>query len=331
MNKVVRIVIYSVWGIFSLLILVYLTFPTDVLRDVIRTQAQKALGSSYEIQIDDVSLMGLTGVSMEGIRLLPTGNTVATEGEAQGGDTGEGEEGGEGVPTTTFPTLIDEASGTVGLGSLLRGDPEVDFEIEVGGGVVYGSWGRDEENAARHVATVSAENVSIERIGFISSALGGITVGTLTGHVSLGYNEERRLDGGTIALVIDNFTRGPGPLPIPGLPAAPYLETPTRFGQLRVEATLDGSDINIDAFESVGGPDVEFQVLGRVSLRSPLADTSLFLTLQLGYSEQWKMDNGFESAARSIPLLRQACTADNQCAIALRGGVRQLPPQPLGP
>ncbi len=74
-----------------------------------------------------------------------------------------------------------EASGTVGLASLIRSDPEVDFEVALGGGILYGSWSRDAEQAGRHVFDLSAESVPLERVGFISTAFGGLHVGVCAG------------------------------------------------------------------------------------------------------------------------------------------------------
>lgn len=330
MNKVVRIIIYVAWALLSLLVFIYLTFPTDVLRDVVRGQLTAQLKGTHRVDIDGLSLAGLTGIRIEGLRLLPT---AALEAQPSGDDeASEPDEGG--APSQLMPTTVDEVTVTASLLSLISGDPEVDFDLRIGDGELYGSWSPHPDSPGGHVLEVSSQSLPVMRLGLLTQYVKSTLTGTLTGHVRLEYpragaNGRPALGGGEVDLAFENAVRGPGPLPIPGLPAAPYLETPTRIGDIRLQWQIEGTEVNFEAFEGIGGPDLEFQVTGRATLRQPLAETQIFATLLLGFSQEWMDANGLGAAMRSIRLLQDGCTG-SQCRFALRGSLGRMQTQPLG-
>jgi type II secretion system protein N len=326
MNRIVRILVYVAWAILSLLVFIYLTFPTDVLRDAAKVQIEAGLGGSYEVLIDEASLAGLTGVTLEGLRLLPRAGLAATPEATEGGG-GDGGPGG-GAPRLTLPTLIDEATITVNPLTLGRPVPELDFDLRLGQGSIYGSVTPDAGGTGAYRVQVNIDNVALlPNLGILSNALGARMSGIVTGQAELRYGRSPEgrpvLSGGALTMVIQSLVRGPGPLSIL------YLETPTRMGTLEVGATLEGSDLNIQTFQATGGQDFEMQVGGRINVRSPLAETTLYLTAHLGFAPEWMVENGLTGAFEADPTLRAAC-ADNQCALRLQGRVADgVRPEPL--
>ncbi|MBN1946123.1 MAG: type II secretion system protein GspN [Bradymonadales bacterium] len=337
-NRIVRVLVYILWGLFSLLVCIYWTFPTDTLALIIRAQIDQRVGHRYLVRLDEVSLAGLTGIKLTNFWLTPIRQTDQTAESAtsapyhqQADREGSGEPAapvGTDPPPLVFPNRIDHATVTVGLLSLLRNDPEVSFEAKIGEGLLYGSWKRHPTITEGHQLSVSADGVPLNALGLISQAAQAAVTGTLTGHLTLSYNAENRLHEGELQfLQIDDLVRQAGPIDV-GSVSIPLI-TPTRFGQIHAQAVLDGPELTINRFDAMGG-DLEVTVPsgGRLTMRTPFGQSFLRMTLQLRLQEEWMLTNEMDGLLRNIRLLREACEG-YECAVAITGPVAQIQAQPL--
>jgi type II secretion system protein N len=342
-QRILRGLIYTLFSIFALLIGVYLTFPTDVLADVIKAQGEAALGHRYTIDIEDVSLAGLTGVTIEGMRISP----VREPGPAptpEGSEAGEAAEGGgtSGPPAApALDTYIDEASVVVNLLSLLGGDPEVTFEAEIGEGEVYLAWRRDAENPGGHRLTTQVRDVPLLSLGILINTLKAPLTGSI-GSIDavLRFSPEGRIAGDRMDIRLDELTRSAGwqSLGTSGL----TLLTPVRLGRVWLSTELEEDHVNVTASNIENpyseGPrstdppieerDIDLSLEGRITPRFEEPGESLArLTLQLALDSTFVDANDLGQPLRQIPPMNRACD-NNVCAFLLTGPLNRLQLQP---
>lgn len=333
MNKILKIFSYIIFGVVSLLVFVYLTFPTDTLGTMIQAQGEAALGFKYQIEIEDVSLAGLTGLSLEGIRITP----IAVEAPAEDDDL---EGGGGGPPRVALATVIDELNLTVRLFSLL-GDPVGSFEAIMGSGRIDGSWRADEETEGNHVLTLNVRDIPVSALGLIQNMIQAPLAGNITGFVELHLAPDLTISDAVIKVAISSLARGPGLQPLKGGMFA-TLVTPTRLGNLWLSAPIEEQTLNLtlsngppedsDILGMLDGaaaqPDLDLNIDGRLQLRRPFGESISRLVIALEMQNEWVEQNDFSGIMRNIPLLRQSCTG-NQCAMSLSGPIGSAQPQPL--
>ena len=336
MNKALKIVSYTIFAIFSLLVFVYLTFPTDTLGAVIKAQGEAALGFRYQIEIEDVSLAGLTGLELENVQVIPitAESSPAEEGEADLEDSG-------GPPVIAIPTVIDRVVVTGSPISFLARDPSVSFEASIGGGQIDGSWKADAELEGGHVLLLNIRNVPMLSLGLLLNYVKAPFTGNLTGFVELHLDAQGVIQTGLVKVACANFVRGPGYQPLGAEYFVTFL-TPTRLGDLWFETTVgdatsdltlsnrppEDSDIAAMIGAASGEADIDVYLDGRLNLRSPFSQSLSRLVLQLEFLGGWVDSNDFGGPLRNIPLLRQSCT-NNQCAMTLSGPLAQARPQPF--
>ena len=334
MNKVIKIVSYTIFALFSLLVFVYLTFPTGTLGSVIKAQGEAALGFKYQVSIEDVSLAGLTGLELENVLVTPIEATV-TEAEADDNlrDTGP--------PVIAIPMVIERVVVTGNPISLILGDPSVSFEANIGGGQIDGSWKPDDELEGGHVLQVNIRNVPVLSLGWVLNTLQAPFTGNITGFIEVHMDSQGVIQGGMIKVALANLIRGPGYQPLGQEYFVTFL-TPTRFGDLWLDTSLEeatadltlsngppeDNDIASMIGSATGQPDIEVFLDGRLNLRTPFSQSLSRLVLQLGLAGTWIDENDFGGPLRNIPLLRQSCS-DNQCAMTLSGPLAQARPQPF--
>ncbi len=332
MNKVLKIFSYVIFGLVSLLIFVYLTFPTDTLGSMIQAQGEAALGFKYQIEIEDVSLAGLTGLSLEGIRITP----IAVEAPPEDADL----EGGGGPPRIALPTVIDELNLTVRLFSLL-GDPVGSFEAIMGDGQIDGTWKPDEDTEGSHILTLNVRDIPVSALGLIQNMIQAPLAGSVTGFVELNLLSDMTISEAVIKVAISGLARGPGLQPLKGGMFA-TLVTPTRLGNLWLSAPIEDQTLNLTLSNgppedtdilgmlegAAGQPDIDLNIDGRLQLRRPFGESISRLVIALEMQDEWVEQNDFSGIMRNIPLLRQSCTG-NQCAMSLSGPLGTAQPQPL--
>lgn len=322
-NTVLRVAIFGLWGVFSLLVSIYLTFPTDTLGAVIKAQGEAFLNFEYRIALQDVSLAGLTGVSVEGLGIHPFRG---------GEEDGEGEESDEagGLPRMALSTQIEEATVLINPLSVASGDPNVSFEVEIGGGVLEGTWERDSEVEGGHVLTVDIRGIPVSSLGLLLNLIQMPLSGAVHGSAQLHLDAQSLITDGTIDVEIGDTVRAPGFMPI-GQAGVTFV-TPVRLGSVLLSAIVEDSIASFDLTNSPApdqpAPDITVDVVqGRITLGIPYAHSSTRMPLQLRFDEQWVSDNDFDGIL-GMPEFQRYC-GGSQCGMLLTGSLGRLTVRPL--
>lgn len=343
MTKILKILSYVLFGVVALLVFVYLTFPTDTLGEVIVAQGEAALGFEYDITIDDVGLAGLAGLNLEGVRIVPRGESGDDQGGEDGGETTDLDDlDSAGPPRIALPTVIDEATVTAKLFSLFGGRPRGSASLTIGEGTIDASWDDDPEREGNYLLTLSLRAVSIQSIGLILNKTQAPISGQVTGAVELSLDAGLNIKAGIIKLVVATLSRGTGWQPIGD--AGVTFVTPARLGNLWLLGTVNEDDGSADLTLSnrpaededlvrmlagVTHPvDIELHLEGRLTLRRPFGESLSRSVLQVAFQDEWVTRNEFSSAFRAVPILRQSCDGAS-CAMTLSGPIAQARLQPL--
>lgn len=332
-NKILAGIAYTLWGIIALVTCVYLTFPTGEVKDIVTAQLESILGPEYSVNIDDLSLSGLSGVDLEGIQILPTYGLPPTQEEA-----GEETNGNEGAPVIALPTIIQSASANFSpFDYLFHRQWDGSFEIELDDAAIWGSFESDPEQLGGFVLDINLNRIDLLRVGLLSNVLGVPVRGVLTGRVPLRFRLVRFPDriafvpageSDTIELQINDLVWGSGPI------GDLFIEQDASLGQLNLDATVDGDEINI-TLNTVGGADMELEVTGRLSFPdTPGEELYIRLNIRAGFTQAWNLANGNLSDVINYAI-PNACVeipgelALAQCGITLDGPAGRLGARPL--
>ncbi len=136
----VKALLTSVVGLALFALVVWMTLPTEPLRQGLEQRLQLAVGDGWTVEVLDLGLTGLTAAEVEAVSFTqkPQRAPKPEEGGQEGGD--------EGAPKARPKRLqmtIDRAEVDFALFKSLFGDTTVNFEVEVGGGLLEGAWSRE--------------------------------------------------------------------------------------------------------------------------------------------------------------------------------------------
>jgi len=178
-QTVARVIGYVLFFLIVLLFAVPLTFPTRQLRSYLSREAKAA---GYPLEIDELTLRGLGGVEVEGVRLTLPGKPGAP---------GENGVATPGVPEAEL--VIDKLTARVAiLPMLFGGTVDVSFALEAGGGTVEdGRFTRKGEVIDLEIGKIAALSLSGMGIGrrvlASQQQLAGELDGKLGGAVKIHY------------------------------------------------------------------------------------------------------------------------------------------------
>ena len=335
-HKILAGLAYTLWGIIALVACVYLTFPTSDVKDIVTAQLESILGHKYAVVIDDLSLAGLSGVDIEGIQILPT---FGFDQNGEDGEGGEDSNGNEGAPVIALPTMIRSASANFSpFDYLFNRQWDGSFEIELDDAAMWGTFESDPEQVGGFILDLNLSQIDLLRIGLLSNLLGVPVRGTLSGRVPLRFRLVRFPDrvafvpagqSDNIELQINDLVWGSGEIP-----GFVYIEQDASLGQLNLDATVDGDEINV-TMNTVGGADMELEVTGRLSFPdTPGEELFIRLNIRAGFTQAWNQANGNLSEVINL-VIQNACVeipgelALAQCGITLDGPAGRLSARPL--
>lgn len=282
-KKILKYVGFPLFYLVCLVIFVRLTFPYDTLRNRLVAEYNRSQPEKF-LELDRLSGSGLFGVEAEGVRLL---EVITTAEAAESGP----------------PKMLVVESATVGVAALayLFGSISVDFDAEVGGGTIEGSFHQSTADARIQVL---GQEVDISGLTMLSAGIGLPLGGELGGKVELFLPERLMTKAeGTFQLAIVNFTAGDGKAKIRNTIALPKLNAGTLV--LNAEAT-DGR-LEIKEF-SANGPDFQLDADGRVRLREPFDKSSVSVDATFKFKDAYTSKNDltkslFGSSDSKVPAL----------------------------
>lgn len=274
-----RVLAYVVFAVAMFGLFLVLTFPERRVRQIVTVQLEKALGHQYEVSIAELGLWRLTGAQLEGVQLkerVPASELIGAEG---------------GLAQQIYVERISARFAP--LGSLLRRGATVNYQVDIGGGILSGSYTHGSE---RRLVSVHSDDVDLRESTLIASFLGIPVFGQLDTDVELELHPTRPLlTGGEIALTGRQFTVGPTVLRTESLPVD--LEVPmTNFGNIVVRAHVESPEgggtprLVIDEFET-RGRDINTEFWGHVDLGAQMGNSRPRLEMRLQVNEEYVTAN----------------------------------------
>ena len=307
MSPTLRKTLFGLLFSFSMSLGSLLMFPMGIVSRVIEAQTEKALGYKYDVSLEKTSISGLPAVSLHNLQLLPLGGT---------------QEGPK------LPLKIEKARISLGFFSLLRGKPSAELKLTFPSGdivtrLIPGDGYR---------AEVDFFDVDLRDIDIVRQKLGLPVSGAVRGNMTFELDAERQLKGGEVNVSIAPLVIGPGSLKSA---ATKNLEggiplPATALGTVSLRASIDDSDIIIDALES-DGKDIKLASNGKLQVREPFKASSVQLDLRFLIEEDYKERAGLGGLFGMMPVLQRASCGEGWYGLRISGSVARLgPPSPLG-
>lgn len=308
-RPVVRAAAYAGFGFVVFLASLAATFPDDQIKDILTVQIEQQLGGKYSVEVADLDVWWFTGVSLEGVtieeRVDPADLPVLTPEEEEAGLPAE-------MP---MKVTIPRISARLALLRSILG-PTVEFELDLGGGVVdgYARMGSDSRDVH-----VEIDALDLRKTLALTAFTGMPFFGELSGTIDLQLDPDKPMvSGGTIELTGDKLTIGPATIKTDKFPPITYLEIPqTNFGSLEIKmavkddkaAAEDGKapaktpgarrQMSIDTFKW-SGRDIRGDMWGVFKLASRMEQVSADVEMRM------QLDEGFVKKNSLGPLLNVA-------------------------
>jgi type II secretion system protein N len=170
---------YSLFFVLVLLLSIPVTFPTRQLKSFLARQAR---AQGYPLEIEDLSLHGLGGIEIAGMRLTLPGK------EGQPGENGQ-----MGPATPEAELRIDKLTARVALMPALFGKTiDVTFDVEAGGGKLEGG------HVVRKGESIDVEIAKLDGLGLGEMGIGGRALAgqKLTGELDGSLNGNAKVHWG---------------------------------------------------------------------------------------------------------------------------------------
>ena len=267
---------YPAFFMFCFVIFAYWTFPYERLRVRLVEEAGER---GYGLEIIDLSPSRLSGVTLEGVRLV-----LPAKGDEPAVD-----------------ILFDELTVRASILSAFSDTKSFSFDAELAGGDAQGDVAIGEDNFE-----VDAElsDIELKQIPALRRFTKIPVTGKLDGDITLAMPSEVGESTGNITLTIEAMSIGDGEtkLDIPGWGGLTLDEADA--GNLDVQATVEDGTANIESFKA-DGKDLKLDVLGNVKLARPIKRSQLNLMLKA------KIEDGYKArSSKMASMIELASTGD---------------------
>ena len=235
-KPVVRVGVYSAFGLVVFLLALGLTFPDEQIKDIVTVQLEKQLGGKYDVKVADLDVWWFTGASLENVeikeRVDPDEIPQLTQDEIDAGMEQE-------MP---LKITIPRVSGRLAIiRSVLALGPALEFEIELGGGVIDGY---AELGSSARTVHVEWEDLDLRKTVALTAFMGLPFFGEMSGEIDLELHASKpSVESGTINIDGTKLTVGPAKIKTDKFPPITYLEVPqTNFGTLEIKLAVKDKD-----------------------------------------------------------------------------------------
>lgn len=266
----------------GLLLLTYLTFPTERLRDRIAAEFSKqgkGANAGQRLQIGELGTYWVTGIQAEDVRIILPPETKP----------------GDDSPARETVVAVDSLQARVQMLPLLWGEVIVKFSAEAFGGNVSGTVpvGATEKSEVE----LEIEDVDLAQVEVLRDALGLPLAGVLTGSLSLSAPGGRfNKATGTLALTITDLAVGDGKTKIKDTLALPEA----KIGKLEILAEAKEGVLKLTKLLSEGG-DVELWGEGKVNLKQIWNDSRLDINAGFKFSDTYRGKNDVTKSLLGAP------------------------------
>jgi type II secretion system protein N len=309
---------YPAFYLVCLAIFASLTFPYDKLKEriVVSFNAdQRASGASQELQIEDLGGYWLTGVRMKGVSLL----TASTE-----------------PGKTPSKISIDEATIRYAMLPMLVGGRDLNFEANVFGGEVTGSFVQQGNDKS---VDVTLDAIDLGQVQALAALLSVPIEGKLGGVAHLTMPEGKASKGtGQVSLESKGTAVGDGKAKLKGAIALPRLDV----GTVTFAADAKDGVMKVTKFVA-GGKDLELQGDGRITMRELFIDALCDAQVRFRINDVYRTKNDLTKSLFGAPgstgpalfeladaKIKQSKRADGFYGWSVRGPLGRLEFTPAG-
>mgnify|MGYP001813309016 CR=1 FL=1 len=294
-KKILQWTGYPLFFLLCFVFFAYKTFPYEKLADRIVLEAR---AKGYEVEIIDLSHSGLTGLELEGVRLL-----IPSE--------------EDGVPPLDL--IVDELTVGTSLFSLISDSKSYSFEAELAGGEAEGDISVGESDLD---VDIEIDDVDLGALPALKKFTKIPLEGVLGGEVTLSMPSEVEESSGDVELRIEGLVLGDGKskLEIPGWGG--LTVDPADAGNLELVAKIDRGIAKIERAKA-HGKDLELDVLGRVRLQRPLKRSDLNVMVRAKIMDAYKEKSAKVSTMLELASsgLKAALTADGAIQYSIAGSL----------
>jgi type II secretion system protein N len=289
--RVAKILAYPAFYIFCLFLFGYCSFPYDRLKDrliaeyALSQQAKSKTATPNRLEIDEVDSYWLSGLEMEGVRLImpPADETPSFGAKVD-----------DSKPAKDTVIEVGEAHARVRILPLLIGRVKIDFWAKAFGGEVSGMV---PVGATSGPVEVELEEVDLGQVPVLTAMVGlplkGIANGTLELEATEGkFNKAN----GALDLTVKDVSVGDGVTKVKGAVALPEA----KLGDLIITAEAKDGVLKVTKF-AAPGPDIELVGDGKVAVREPWNDSNADLYLRFKFSDAYRSKNDVTKSLLGVP------------------------------
>lgn len=286
----------------------YFTFPMDLVSRAVEAQFERAVGYSYDLEIERTRFAGINGVHLQGVSLTSTESATPD--------------------TPVVPTRLDRLTVRTSLLGLLMGRVGGSVDLRAGDGRMWVGVTRGGDGALE--VDLRSVEFPLERLLVIRDKFGMSVIGQVTGEALLQLDAEGTLTDGVIHFESPALSLSEGIPNIPALDrAGAFVRLPaTDLGEVVVDVTAEESRLTLNDVGAMNG-DVVLDAQGTVDLRSPFRASRVAVNLLLS------LDSAYVEAADLGPilgrssLLQRALTPEGY-VLSFIGSAGNLSPTPGG-
>jgi type II secretion system protein N len=288
MRRWIKWIGYPLFAVFAFLFFFYLSLPCEK----IKAKATDFIATSFGVlvEIGDLAPRPLFGASLKRVLIKEKPKVSFEDTVAVSSKTKDKKEAKK-----ALQLVIDEATvktGLFGIFSLLAGGVDISFSVSSLGGELDGDFEMDKKKGWRLKGEIS--KINIARLPVLEELIGLPLAGQLSAKLDIHVPEDRwSLAAGRIDLDCEDCTVGDGKakLKMRGDPmmeqgvTIPKIRLGRFGGQIKIEKGLATPDLSIQS------PDIELNVEGSLSLRSPLPYSYSQIYLRFKISPEFKKQN----------------------------------------
>lgn len=311
-RTLITVAAYAALFLVCFLIFAQRTFPYDRLRDLLvaRVASASSPGSPTKLTIAELEPDWFTGVTFSDVQY-------------------------ERAPTTAdeAPTrlVVDELTVHAQLLRFLFGGVGVDFDADVGGGAIDGTYSAPRQGPFQVESSLS--DVDIARLG-LGSLLGVPMRGTAEGTVDVQLSDKPAETNGTVELLIKQLKLGDGKakVKIPGMPGGLTLDA-IDAGNTEIKLKIREGVATVEKLEAKG-KDIELTGSGSLRLARAITQSRIDLNIEVkfdkGYTQRSERTKIAFELMESSPVIKRATNADGAMRFRVSGTIAAPRSTPAG-
>ena len=288
---------YPAFFLLCFVFFAYKTFPYDKLADRL---IKEAAARGYEVEIVDVTHSGMTGLELEGVRVvLPA----------------------EDDTSPPLDVVFEEVEVGTTLLSLISSRKTYEFEAEFGGGEVEGEVTTGAESMA---FDIEIEDLTLEAVPALRRYTKAPLAGKMNGDISLSMPEDVSESSGNVDISIEGLNIGDGKTKIEIPQWGGLTLDKADAGDLELVAVIEEGAANLETAKS-HGTDLKLDAVGRIDLKKPVQRSDLRVMMRV------KIEDAYKSRSPKVATMFELASSGLKAALTSDGAIQYTLVGPMGP